>query len=207
MASLGPSDLAIAVITGGASALLVAPRVGVTLAEKISLTQFLLAAGADIAELNTVRRATSLVKAGGLARACTAGRLVVFILSDVIGDRLDVIASGPCMPIVAQPEEALAILKKYGAIEAGVQRESYHRRKQPDSCRQRCRSRPAPWLPNGGPYYRAGRLFFTAGISRGSRPSACRRGSSAASSRAYRRTASCAHRRRRAYGAGSIGSW
>ncbi len=120
MASLGPSDLAIAVITGGASALLVAPRVGVTLAEKISLTQFLLAAGADIAELNTVRRATSLVKAGGLARACTAGRLVVFILSDVIGDRLDVIASGPCMPIVAQPEEALAILKKYGAIEAGV---------------------------------------------------------------------------------------
>ena len=98
VAGLGPRDLAIAVITGGGSALLAEPRDGFTLADKIALTQRLSATGADIAVLNAARRRMSAVKGGGLARACTAGRLLVLVLSDVIGDDLEVIASGPCMP-------------------------------------------------------------------------------------------------------------
>lgn len=95
---LGSEDLAIVVISGGGSALLTAPREGVTLDEKIALTRRLSAAGADIATLNAARRELSAVKGGGLARASAAGRLLAVVLSDVIGDDLEVIASGPCMP-------------------------------------------------------------------------------------------------------------
>jgi len=93
---LGPRDLVLAVITGGGSALVAAPREGVTLAEKITATRALSEAGADITTLNAARRELSLVKGGGLARACGAGRLVALVLSDVIGSDLTVIASGPC---------------------------------------------------------------------------------------------------------------
>ena len=96
--SLTPRDLVIALITGGGSALLAAPREGVTLAEKIALTQALSESGADIATLNAARRRLSLVKGGGLAGACRAGRMLAIVLSDVIGDDLNVIASGPCLP-------------------------------------------------------------------------------------------------------------
>jgi hydroxypyruvate reductase len=99
VAQLGPRDLMIAVITGGGSALLAAPRPGITLEEKIALTKRLSAAGASIAQLNAARREMSRVKGGGLARACGAGRLIAVVLSDVIGDDLDVISSGPCMPL------------------------------------------------------------------------------------------------------------
>ena len=98
VSSLTPRDVAIALITGGGSALLAAPRPGVSLEEKIATTRRLSEAGATIAELNAARRDLSLVKGGGLARACAAGRLIVLVLSDVIGNDLDVIASGPCMP-------------------------------------------------------------------------------------------------------------
>jgi glycerate 2-kinase len=98
VSQLGPHDLAIAVITGGGSALLAAPREGISLDEKIAVTRRLSESGADIATLNATRRGLSLVKGGGLAKACTAGNLLVLVLSDVIGDDLDVIASGPCMP-------------------------------------------------------------------------------------------------------------
>ena len=98
VSQLGPRDLAIALITGGGSALLAAPKAGVSLEEKIAVTRRLSESGADIATLNAARRRLSLVKGGGLAKACTAGHLLVLVLSDVIGDDLDVIASGPCMP-------------------------------------------------------------------------------------------------------------
>ena len=120
LSTLGPNDLAIAVVTGGGSALLVAPREGVSLEDTIAVTNFLSAAGATIQELNAVRQAASTVKAGGFARACHAGRLVVLVLSDVVGDRLDVIASGPCMPIPSPAREAFAILNRYGVVAAGV---------------------------------------------------------------------------------------
>jgi hydroxypyruvate reductase len=98
ISQLRSHDLAIAVITGGGSALLAAPKDGISLDEKIAVTRRLSESGADIATLNAARRQLSLVKGGGLAKACTAGNLLVLVLSDVIGDDLDVIASGPCMP-------------------------------------------------------------------------------------------------------------
>ena len=98
VAALGPRDLVVALVTGGGSACLAAPREGVTLDEKIATIRRLSADGADIATLNAARSRLSLVKGGGLARACTAGRLVALVLSDVIGDDLAVIASGPCLP-------------------------------------------------------------------------------------------------------------
>jgi len=117
LASLGPEDLAVVIVTGGGSALLEEPAAGVRLADVIEVTRFLSAAGADIRDLNVVRQAVSLVKAGGLARACTAGRLVAVVLSDVIGDPLDLIASGPCMPAGSAPDTALAILGRYAALD------------------------------------------------------------------------------------------
>lgn len=99
ISQLRSRDLAIALITGGGSALLAAPKEGISLDEKIAVTRRLSESGADIATLNAARRQLSVVKGGGLARACTAGNLLVLVLSDVIGDDLDVIASGPCMPL------------------------------------------------------------------------------------------------------------
>lgn len=117
---LGPADVAVVVVSGGGSALLCRPRPGVPLAEKVAVARFLSAAGADIHELNTVRQAASVVKGGGLARACRAGRLLVLVLSDVIGDPLDVIASGPCMPVAATPRRALDVLERCDALRADV---------------------------------------------------------------------------------------
>ena len=116
--SLGPDDLAVAVVSGGGSALLAAPREGVLLEDKIAVTRFLSAAGADITELNLVRQAVSDAKGGGLARACMAGRLLVLVLSDVIGDPLEFIASGPCVPVAAPAAAALAVLERLRAAGA-----------------------------------------------------------------------------------------
>jgi glycerate 2-kinase len=113
--SLGPHDLAVAVVSGGGSALMAAPRAGVPLAEKIALTRALSAAGAEITQLNLVRQATSDVKGGGLARACRAGRLLVLVLSDVIGDPLEFIASGPCLPPAATATAAFAVVERFAA--------------------------------------------------------------------------------------------
>lgn len=113
LATLGRDDLAIAVITGGGSALLEQPAEGLELSDVVAVTDALSRAGAGIEALNTVRRAVSRVKAGGLARACGAGRMVVLVLSDVAGDPLDFIASGPCMPTGADPAAARAVLEHF----------------------------------------------------------------------------------------------
>jgi hydroxypyruvate reductase len=111
VASLGPADLCFCVLTGGGSALLPAPVAGVSLDDKIRVTQLLSAAGANIEQLNTVRRILSRVKGGGLARACRAGRLVSLIISDVLGDPLEAIASGPTVISKrTRPADALAVL-------------------------------------------------------------------------------------------------
>ncbi|MHC4177677.1 MAG: DUF4147 domain-containing protein, partial [Planctomycetota bacterium] len=93
--SLGPDDLCLCLISGGGSALMPAPVEGITLDDKLAVTKYLSAAGANIEQLNTVRKQLSRIKGGGLAQACRAGRLVSLIISDVLGDPLDVIASGP----------------------------------------------------------------------------------------------------------------
>lgn len=118
--SLARDDLCICLISGGASALLPAPVDGITLADKLAVTRQLSAAGANIAELNVVRKQISQIKGGGLARACRAGRLVTLVISDVLGDPLDVIASGPTVEDASTPEQALAVLERYDARRAGV---------------------------------------------------------------------------------------
>jgi hydroxypyruvate reductase len=117
---LGPADLCIALISGGGSALLPLPVDGVTLADKLAITRLLSAAGAPIDQLNVVRTQLSHIKGGGLARECRAGRMVTLIISDVLGDPLDLIASGPTLPTRATPDDALAILEHYQARQAGV---------------------------------------------------------------------------------------
>ncbi|HXT57603.1 MAG TPA: DUF4147 domain-containing protein [Pirellulales bacterium] len=118
--SLHAEDLCFCLISGGGSALLPAPIEGVTLADKLAVTRFLSAAGANIVELNAVRKRLSRIKGGGLARACRAGRLIALIISDVLGDPLDVIASGPTVDDRSTAEQALAVLDKFAAREGGV---------------------------------------------------------------------------------------
>lgn len=110
-----PNDLVLVLISGGGSALLPAPIDGVSLADKQAVTRFLSGAGADIGALNTVRKQLSLVKGGGLARACRASRLVTLVISDVLGDPLDVIASGPTVESTTTVADALAVLAKFEA--------------------------------------------------------------------------------------------
>jgi hydroxypyruvate reductase len=109
-------------ISGGGSALLTAPVEGITLDDKIAVTQLLSAAGANIEELNTVRKQLSRVKGGRLARACSAGRLVVLVISDVLGDPLDVIASGPTVENRTTARDALDVLERFGGSASGVPR-------------------------------------------------------------------------------------
>ena len=118
--SLGPSDLCLALISGGGSALLPAPIEGITLDDKLAVTRFLSAAGAPIEALNTVRKQLSRIKGGRLAEACRAKAMVSLIISDVLGDPLDLIASGPTVPDRSTPAEALAILERYDARSAGI---------------------------------------------------------------------------------------
>jgi hydroxypyruvate reductase len=118
--ALGPDDLCLCLLSGGGSALLPAPVPGIALGDKLAVTQRLSAAGANIAELNTVRKHLSRIKGGGLVRACRAGRLITLIISDVLGDPLDVIASGPTLPDTSTAGEALAILERYGGAPPAV---------------------------------------------------------------------------------------
>ncbi|MDD5168191.1 MAG: DUF4147 domain-containing protein, partial [Syntrophales bacterium] len=105
--------LVVCLISGGGSALLVAPHEGIALREKQEVTQLLLRAGADIGEMNAVRKHISRIKGGRLAELAYPARVVSLILSDVIGDPLDVIASGPTAPDETTFQDALAIIDRY----------------------------------------------------------------------------------------------
>lgn len=109
----GERDLVMCVISGGGSALLVAPAEGVTLEDKQEVTRLLLACGADIHEINTVRKHLSRAKGGGVARLAYPATVVSLILSDVIGDDLNVIASGPAVPDTSTFADARGVFKKY----------------------------------------------------------------------------------------------
>ena len=112
----GPGDLVIFLLSGGGSALLPLPAEGITLEEKQQVTQFLLDCGADIKEINTIRKHISQIKGGWLAGWAFPSAVIGLILSDVVGDPLDVIGSGPTVPDVSTFEEAWDILKKYDLI-------------------------------------------------------------------------------------------
>lgn len=118
--ALGPRDLCLCPLSGGGSALMPAPVEGITLADKLAVTRHLSAAGANIEQINIVRKQLSRIKGGGLLRECRAGWLISLIISDVLGNPLDVIASGPTVPDSSTPNEALTVLQQFSAREAGV---------------------------------------------------------------------------------------
>jgi hydroxypyruvate reductase len=128
---LGPRDLCICLISGGGSALLPAPIDGFSLADKVLLTREMSARGATIQQMNVVRRELSAIKGGGLARACCAGRLVSLILSDVPGDDVSLIASGPTALRAPTPEDAVAVLRELALDESpiGIQAIRHWRRR------------------------------------------------------------------------------
>jgi len=111
---LKPEDIVLCLISGGGSALWPAPAEGITLEQKQEVTSLLLRAGATILELNAVRKHLSAVKGGQLAAWAAPARIATLIMSDVIGDPLDFIASGPTAPDTTSFGEALAIVQKYG---------------------------------------------------------------------------------------------
>jgi glycerate 2-kinase len=123
LAGATAADLVISVISGGGSALWPAPVDGVSLAEKQAVTGLLLRSGATIHEINTVRKHLSRLKGGGLVAAARGARVVNLMLSDVLGDDLSVIASGPAVPDPSTYAEAWEILARYGLdgeVPAGV---------------------------------------------------------------------------------------
>ncbi|MCC6265545.1 MAG: glycerate kinase [Bryobacterales bacterium] len=109
----GPGDLVIAAISGGASALLVQPADGISLPEKQETTRLLLASGASIHEINAIRKHLSTLKGGQLARRAAPARVLALLLSDVIGDDLDVIGSGPTAPDASTFGDALGVLDRF----------------------------------------------------------------------------------------------
>ncbi|MCU0246245.1 MAG: glycerate-2-kinase family protein, partial [Bryobacter sp.] len=112
-AQAGERDLVVCLISGGGSALSPAPAPPVTLAEKQATTKRLLECGAAIQEINAVRKHISLFKGGQLARAAAPAAVLSLLLSDVIGDPLDVIASGPTAPDESTGADCLRILDRY----------------------------------------------------------------------------------------------
>jgi len=112
VSALHEDDTLICLISGGGSALVTAPHDGITLEDMQSLTSLLLSCGARIDEINTLRRQLDRIKGGGLSRAAKA-EVISLILSDVIGNPLEAIASGPTFPNPTTNADALAILKKY----------------------------------------------------------------------------------------------
>jgi hydroxypyruvate reductase len=109
-----PDDLVICLVSGGGSALLPLPSKPVTLEEKQEVTKLLLACGANIHEINAVRKHISDIKGGQLARLAAPAAVEALLLSDVIGDNLDVIGSGPTAPDASTFAQAWEILEKYG---------------------------------------------------------------------------------------------
>ena len=115
--AVGPDEELLVLLSGGASALMAAPAEGITLDSKSQTTDTLLRAGADIHALNTVRKHVSRIKGGWLA-ACSPGRCRTLAVSDVVGDDLSVIASGPTVPDHTTFADALDVLRRFGGVDA-----------------------------------------------------------------------------------------
>ncbi len=114
----GERDLVLCAISGGGSALMTLPAPGLSLADFQAMTGALLRSGATINELNALRKHLDTVKGGGLARLAAPASLVALLLSDVVGNPLDVIASGPTVPDTTTFEEACAVVDRYGLWDA-----------------------------------------------------------------------------------------
>ena len=117
LSKTGEKDLIICLISGGGSALLVQPHKEITLQDIQTTSAELLACGAAIDEINTVRKHLSSIKGGQIAKAAYPSTLITLILSDVVGDPMDIIASGPTVPDESTFEDAYAIIQKYSLEE------------------------------------------------------------------------------------------
>lgn len=117
VSGLGPRDLVICLLSGGGSALVTLPADGIPLDELREATQLLLKSGASIQEVNAIRKHLSKIKGGQLAKAAHPARVITLLISDVVGDRLDTIASGPTYPDPTTYSDALAVIQKYGIVE------------------------------------------------------------------------------------------
>lgn len=113
----GPRDWVLCLLSGGGSALLTAPAPGVTLADLSKLTGLLLACGADIGQINCLRKHLDTIKGGGLARLAAPAPVTTLVLSDVVGDPLDVIASGPTVPDPSTFVQGWEVLERYDLLE------------------------------------------------------------------------------------------
>ena len=111
---LNKNDLVLCLISGGGSSLLALPAEGLSLEEKQGINKALLNSGANISEMNCVRKHLSRIKGGRLAAACAPARVVTLTISDVPGDDPSIIASGPTVPDASSCAEAVAILQRYG---------------------------------------------------------------------------------------------
>ncbi len=136
---LTADDLVLCLISGGGSALLTLPAEGLTLADKQRINKDLLLSGANITEMNCVRKHLSRIKGGRLAAACAPAKVVTLTISDVPGDDPSVIASGPTVPDATTCADALAILERYriavpDAIEAALQAGALETPKPGDAC-------------------------------------------------------------------------
>ncbi|TGT71427.1 glycerate kinase [bacterium M00.F.Ca.ET.159.01.1.1] len=112
--ALTADDLVVALISGGGSALLPSPAPGLTLADEIAVNEALLASGAPIAAMNTIRKHVSTIKGGRLAAAAHPARVVSLVVSDIPGDNPALVASGPTVPDTGSREDALASIAAYG---------------------------------------------------------------------------------------------
>jgi hydroxypyruvate reductase len=111
--NLGNTDELLFLISGGGSALFEEPLAGLSLADIVDINSRLLACGADIVEINTIRKRLSGVKAGRFAQICAPAKVFAVVLSDVLGDRLDSIASGPAAPDMSTTDDVMNIIEKY----------------------------------------------------------------------------------------------
>lgn len=114
VSDLGEDDLVVALITGGGSALLASPAAGLTLEHEIAVNEALLASGAPISAMNTIRKHVSAIKGGRLAAAAHPARVVSLIVSDVPGDNPALVASGPTVPDATSRHDALRLVETYG---------------------------------------------------------------------------------------------
>lgn len=124
--SLTSADTAILLISGGGSALFECPYAGVTLSDIADITRQLLACGADISEINCLRKRLSAVKGGRFAQLLSPAKLFTIVLSDVLGDPVDVIASGPAHPDQSTCAQAQEIVQKYRLLLSPAAQEALH---------------------------------------------------------------------------------
>lgn len=147
----GKDDLVLSLISGGGSALLPLPATGLGLKDKQEATRLLLKAGADIGELNTLRKHLSAIKGGQFARLAHPAEMLNLIISDVVGDRMEVIASGLTVPDCTTFQDALEVLRKYkllqsapppviARLEAGAAGQAEETPKAGDLAFDRCRN-------------------------------------------------------------------